>query len=322
MAATGPDLALTTDLPELGLPMVYFDAAKLFPTDRVARQAAIVSTLPALARMVAPEDEQNLPQLSHEGERDRADMHRRVQAKLAELGGETAIEQARALQSRDHGRNDPTSKGPGPQFLVTRRSRRFRTAGGQPVEGWIVGNYSTKMQHLRLAGRILELMIRTNCSHEQALIRATDEPSGHLVTGRTVSHPRQAHSIWQTFKSVAHFETARRLLRGSRSLGEILAASDVIRSWLLDYRTRQKGRPVPLTTESETFRIPAAWVPYLPKAVLEPDRSGHVVARCSWPAATTVSDSQVPAAESEAFMRAVRSTRVWSISLPLAGSGP
>lgn len=39
MAAPGPDLALTTDLPEVGLPMVYFDAAKLFPADPAARQA-------------------------------------------------------------------------------------------------------------------------------------------------------------------------------------------------------------------------------------------------------------------------------------------
>lgn len=189
--------------------------------------------------MVAPEDDLHLPQLSHDGEGDRADIYRRVQAKLAELGGETAIKQARALQSGDHGRNDPTSKGPGPQFLVTRRLRRFRAADGQLVEGWIVGNHSTRMQHLRLAGRILELMIRTNYSHEQALTHATQEPPEHIVAGRTVSGIHQARSIWRDFKGVAHLEAAHRLLAGRRCLGGILTASEAIRRWLQDYRTAE-----------------------------------------------------------------------------------
>lgn len=323
MVATGPELALTTDLPELGLPMAYFEAAKLFPTDPTARGTMIVAELVRLAAMAQPEDHHSARVLSEDGEHKRENLFARIEAKLAELGGYRAIYRALGEIAEDRGSDKPDAKGPGPRFLFSKRWRRMPTDDGSIVHGLIFANHSTQMQHLRLAGRIVELMITDGCKHQEAIERVRAGDIGRMPTGSTVSVERQIRKIWSIFRGVAHMEAARRLLLGDVTFGELLAASEAIRMWLLEYGKRQTGRSKPLLNEDEIFRVPAEWLPLLPRAMLVPGSPKSVLRLSIEPYTTCTDDCQQPRTNHDALMRAVRSKRrALYIMFPAARSDP
>ena len=110
----GPEITLTTDLPELGLPMIYFEAAKLFPNDGPARRTAILVRVVGLAAMVQPwEEAVPFMKLTEEGESTRAEIFARVESLFKELGGFRALSLALCQIVEHGGKITPASKGPG-----------------------------------------------------------------------------------------------------------------------------------------------------------------------------------------------------------------
>ena len=251
--------------------------------------------------------------------RMRAELFGRAQSKLGELGGFRALSMAIYRIAESGGNTTPSSKGPGPPFVHSTRFGVIRKEDGTAENAWIVGNHSTQMQYLRLAGQVIKQMIVGGSSHEDALRAVVQSKSSDYPTGKRISGLRQMRQIWRMFKRVAHFEAAQRLVRAPATLGELLAASDAIRNWLLTYRKQQRGRREPLLSESELLRVPTAWLPYIPKATLARHEAGTRIVLAPSPDDTGEIDSQVPLLEQEAFIRAACSKHEWSISFPAAG---
>jgi hypothetical protein len=301
--------------------MACLEAAKLFPNDAVSRHAYIVAKLVSLAAMVEPDDDDLDPafRLCEAGMRERAELFAQVQKKLQELGGYAAISRAMAFNAQDSGKMQPQAKAPGPTFLYSRRMRSFVGGDGKVSEHWVIGNHNIRAQHLRLAGCVVETMISDGCSHEEALRKVAERAPVRFPAGKRVSQVRQMRQIWREFRTVAHIEAAIHLPPGRFALGEALTASEAVRRWVLDCRKRPLGRSGPLVEESELYRVPAAWLPYIPQGALVTQPGGLAVEFSHFPPGTSTggNDSQVSAKEREAFLRAARSTRVWGISFPL-----
>jgi hypothetical protein len=310
------EITLTTDLPELGLPMIYLDAARLFPNDGASRRIAIVVGL--ISRIGMAQDIDPEFKLSKRGERDRSRLFNAAFGKFMELGGFQFLSISLANIVESKGEFDINAKGSGSPFLPSSRPGEVLSSQGEWEKVWVVGNHSKQHEYLLRSSRVIELMIKDKLSNETALNAARLPRSRLSPSGRQEYTLRQMRSIWQNYRTVAHFQTARAFLRSNASVGETLAVAEACRAWLLGYRKRQRSSE-PLFTEGDLMRAPAAWIPFIPHARLVEGRNGIEAEFTPQPALTCNKDSQVHPDARDAYIRAARSGYVNSISFPTGG---
>jgi hypothetical protein len=231
------EITLTTDLPELGLPMIYFEAAKLFPNDGASRRIAIMATFISRIGMtqsltdIAPEFK-----LTRQGEKDRKRLFDAASHKFMELGGFRYLSIALPKIVEGKGEFQFDAKGSGSPFLSSPRPGEVLSSEGEYEQVWVVGNHSKQNEYLMRSSRVVELMIKDRHSNEEALKAACQSRSRIAPSGRSIYTLRQMRLIWQSYKAVAHFQAARTFLRRDASLGETLAVAEACRTWLLGYR--------------------------------------------------------------------------------------